>query len=506
MALLFVSQFLIGAGPLPYAMLLLATTSLGHRVRVRGAVAQHVRGRVLPGARGPGGAVPQRAAGAGHRARAGARGGVRRPRLLVGPAARRRRGPGAVCSLVQRGQLPLAVGRAGRRPRSAAASAIPAARFWVFAAFAVCYGVVETMNGNWATVYMTHDLGASATVASLALTAFWAMVTVGPDPVRRHRAPAPGDATAYRLLPFVAAVALAADRACCPRRHGRDGLAAFGLAGLGCSALLPLTISFGQRELAAIGASSAGLLIAFYQMGYGIAAFGVGPLQDAAGRQPVHDLRGAAVVAVAMGCSSCRAAPVAVPAGRERRDAPSEPARSQLTRIAQREDLDVAGEQGRHRHRRRQRDRPRDQPGAGAPGRRGHRSTTTRTRTPRTRRSRRSRPPAGKAQAVQGDVSSRRRHPEPRRRDRGRLRPARHHGQQRRHGDADLDARHDRAPVRPGHRDRPQERVLRRPAGGEADDQRRAAAAGSSTSRRSTRTGRCPATRRTARPRAASGC
>ena len=58
---------------------------------------------------------------------------------------------------------------------------------------------------------------------------------------------------------------------------------AFGLAGLGCSALLPLTISFGQTELVAIGASVAGLLIAFYQMGYGLAAFGVGPLQEAVG-------------------------------------------------------------------------------------------------------------------------------------------------------------------------------------------------------------------------------
>jgi hypothetical protein len=53
------------------------------------------------------------------------------------------------------------------------------ARFWVFAAFALLYGIVETVNGNWATLYMTADVGASSAVASLALTAFWAMVTVG---------------------------------------------------------------------------------------------------------------------------------------------------------------------------------------------------------------------------------------------------------------------------------------------------------------------------------------
>ena len=53
------------------------------------------------------------------------------------------------------------------------------ARFWLFAAFALLYGICETMNGNWASVYMTAELGASAALASLALTVFWATVTAG---------------------------------------------------------------------------------------------------------------------------------------------------------------------------------------------------------------------------------------------------------------------------------------------------------------------------------------
>ena len=61
------------------------------------------------------------------------------------------------------------------------------------------------------------------------------------------------------------------------------GIAIFALAGLGCSALLPLAISFGQQQLPTIASSVAGGLIAFYQIGYGIAAFGVGPLQTRAG-------------------------------------------------------------------------------------------------------------------------------------------------------------------------------------------------------------------------------
>ncbi len=74
----------------------------------------------------------------------------------------------------------------------------------------------------------------------------------------------------------------------------------FGLAGLGCSALLPLTISFGQKELTTIAASVAGGLIAFYQIGYGIAAFGVGPLQSRAGLDLSAIYGGTAVVALAM--------------------------------------------------------------------------------------------------------------------------------------------------------------------------------------------------------------
>jgi hypothetical protein len=61
-----------------------------------------------------------------------------------------------------------------------------------------------------------------------------------------------------------------------------------------------LTISFGQKELKTIAASAAGGLIAFYQIGYGIAAFGVGPLQSGAGLGLNIILGGSAIVAIAM--------------------------------------------------------------------------------------------------------------------------------------------------------------------------------------------------------------
>lgn len=41
------------------------------------------------------------------------------------------------------------------------------------------------------------------------------------------------------------------------------------------------TVSFGETALTAVSAAVAGGIIAFYQLGYGIAAFGVGPLKHA---------------------------------------------------------------------------------------------------------------------------------------------------------------------------------------------------------------------------------
>jgi len=66
-------------------------------------------------------------------------------------------------------------------------------------------------------------------------------------------------------------------------RTAPAGVAAFGAAGLICAAILPLTISLGGKEFSRAREVVSGELIAFYQVGYGLAAFGVGPLQDAAG-------------------------------------------------------------------------------------------------------------------------------------------------------------------------------------------------------------------------------
>src|SRR5665213_638180 len=176
------------------------------------------------------------------------------------------------------------------------------ARFWIFAAFALLYGVCETMNGNWAVPYMTKHFGASAAIASLALAIFWSMVTAGRILFAAIEKWFP-EKIVCRVLPFVVAAAFITT-ACVPKTNSLLGILTFALAGLSCSALLPLTISFGQKELTAIAASAAGGLIAFYQIGYGIAAFGVGPLQTWAGLDLNVIYGGTAVVALAMAAVS----------------------------------------------------------------------------------------------------------------------------------------------------------------------------------------------------------
>jgi MFS family permease len=170
------------------------------------------------------------------------------------------------------------------------------ARFWLYAAFALLYGVGETMSGNWATVYMSTELGASITLASLALTVFWVTVTAGRVLFAAIEKWCPPPLI-YRALPVLMALAFLAT-ASVPKGHPFLGILSFALAGLGCSALLPLVISFGQEELTTMSASVAGGLIGFYQMGYGIAAFGVGPLQSMAGLNLAGIYRGSILVAL----------------------------------------------------------------------------------------------------------------------------------------------------------------------------------------------------------------
>ena len=69
-------------------------------------------------------------------------------------------------------RLPLQQGTQSDAMGLSAGRTILPVRFWAFATFALLYGICETMSGNWASLYMTK-LGASTTLAAVALMLFW---------------------------------------------------------------------------------------------------------------------------------------------------------------------------------------------------------------------------------------------------------------------------------------------------------------------------------------------
>ena len=152
-------------------------------------------------------------------------------------------------------------------------------RFWLYAAAVFVYGIVETLNGNWAMLYLSGERGVSTQGASFALAAFWVMVTVGRVLIAAisHLVPT---RWIYVALP---ALSLIVFQLASHVQSETGGIVAFGLAGLACSGFLPLSISFAGGEFPHLSAVMAGGLIAFYQLGYGVAAFGIGPLQGLLG-------------------------------------------------------------------------------------------------------------------------------------------------------------------------------------------------------------------------------
>src|SRR5262245_24994218 len=111
------------------------------------------------------------------------------------------------------------------------------------------YGICETMNGNWSQLDMTREWERPKPPRQSPSLRFGRWSHWGAVSLPRSNDGFPH--RTYRLLPFVLVVAFVVI-ASLPEGASFGGVLAFGLAGLGCSALLPLTISFGQADLVAI--------------------------------------------------------------------------------------------------------------------------------------------------------------------------------------------------------------------------------------------------------------
>ena len=152
-------------------------------------------------------------------------------------------------------------------------------RFWLYAVAVLLYGLVETLSGNWATLYLSTQRGVPARGASFALTAFWMMVTLGRVIIAFLDRFVPAR-WIYLALPILLAIAF---QIVAQADSAAMGIAGFAAVGLACSAFLPFSISFAGAEFPRQAATMSGALIAFYQVGYGVAAFGVAPLRQLAG-------------------------------------------------------------------------------------------------------------------------------------------------------------------------------------------------------------------------------
>jgi FHS family glucose/mannose:H+ symporter-like MFS transporter len=167
---------------------------------------------------------------------------------------------------------------------------------WGFMAVALLYGICETLCGNWALLFLHGERGLSGRSAALALASFWAMVTLGRLVVAILSVWVP-PRWIYRVLPLLLVAALLI----VPRAAtAAEGVMFFGLAGLACSAFLPLSIGFAERQFTHLAELVAGELMAAYMIGYGIAAFAVGPLVDVTSVRLGGLYGGASLVAAAM--------------------------------------------------------------------------------------------------------------------------------------------------------------------------------------------------------------
>lgn len=146
--------------------------------------------------------------------------------------------------------------------------------FKLFCAMVFLYGICETIFGNWATILLTTERGLSLSKASLALSLFWAMVTLGRIGIAasslwiRPKMIYAGLPLAILIVYLFVPIA----------QGSLSSLLLFAAAGLACSGMLPLSISLDQKEYPKLAAVISGRLVTAYMLGYCVAAYGAGEL------------------------------------------------------------------------------------------------------------------------------------------------------------------------------------------------------------------------------------
>lgn len=148
--------------------------------------------------------------------------------------------------------------------------------FWVFVAIVVLYAFAEGTFSSWAVIYLRDDRGLPEMTASWALSAFWGALVIG-----RLLA----SALVARIAPeivwaFMPLLMIAAFLLLPTATGGPSGIALFALAGLACSAFLPLSITLASHRFPDNVAWVSSMLIAALMVGVGVGSFAVGALRE----------------------------------------------------------------------------------------------------------------------------------------------------------------------------------------------------------------------------------
>lgn len=152
-------------------------------------------------------------------------------------------------------------------------------RIWVYVVVVFLYGVCEATFGNWSPIYLEQDAGLSMAQASLGLTVFWSMVTVGRVlftlGTRWFR-----PQLVYVPAPFVLGTVFLV----LPTLNGAlANLVGLGVAGLALSFFFPLSISLASGEAPEQVAKISGAMVAAIMLGTGFSANAVGLAREVLG-------------------------------------------------------------------------------------------------------------------------------------------------------------------------------------------------------------------------------
>ena len=149
--------------------------------------------------------------------------------------------------------------------------------FWAFVVAAVLYAFAEGTFSNWAVIYLHEAKGVSQATAGLALSVFWAALVAG-RLLTSALVLRLSSQTVWLVLPLLMIAAFLL----LPLADGAAaGIGLFALAGLGCSAFFPLTITLISRAYPDHVAWASSMMIAALMLGVGAGSFFFGPLREA---------------------------------------------------------------------------------------------------------------------------------------------------------------------------------------------------------------------------------